>query len=139
MFAEIVADAVREGRRREFRSFAGFAAGDIPDPNAVETFARSRVAQLGDDSFHRRLLDLRRTLIIPRLPGTRSLGAEVPGAKAVTARWRLGDGTTLTVAANFGTDSCPLTPPPDRPIFESRTRAIGDGRLRDRSTVAFLG
>ena len=41
-----LADAVREGRRREFASFAAFSdparRAQIPDPNAPETFERSR-------------------------------------------------------------------------------------------------
>ena len=49
-----LADAVREGRRREFASFTRFGGEDIPDPNARETFERSRVAPTGDDSLYRR-------------------------------------------------------------------------------------
>jgi hypothetical protein len=41
-FHGALADAVREGRRREFASFSGFADKDIPDPNAAGTFDRSR-------------------------------------------------------------------------------------------------
>src|SRR5262249_35684624 len=74
-----LADAVREGRRREFASFSRFGGAAIPDPNALETFVRSKVPPTGDDSFHRALLKLRREAIMPRLPGTRSLGAEVVG------------------------------------------------------------
>ena len=43
-----LADAVREGRRSEFASFAAFSdparRAQIPDPNAAETFERSRPA-----------------------------------------------------------------------------------------------
>src|SRR5690606_5964312 len=42
-----LADAVREGRRREFAAFARFSAPEaregIPDPNAESTFAASRL------------------------------------------------------------------------------------------------
>jgi malto-oligosyltrehalose trehalohydrolase len=51
-----LADAVREGRRREFASFTRFGGEDIPDPNARETFERSRVAQTGDEHLYRTLL-----------------------------------------------------------------------------------
>ncbi|CAN7657609.1 malto-oligosyltrehalose trehalohydrolase [Trinickia sp. LjRoot230] len=44
-YADELADAVREGRRREFAKFAAYADPDrrarIPDPNAVQTFALS--------------------------------------------------------------------------------------------------
>ena len=36
---EQIADATREGRRREFAAFAAFAAEDVPDPQDPETFA----------------------------------------------------------------------------------------------------
>ena len=34
---------VTEGRRKEFASFARFAGDAVPDPQALETFARSRL------------------------------------------------------------------------------------------------
>ena len=37
-----IADATREGRRREFAHFAGFA-GEVPDPQDAATFERSRL------------------------------------------------------------------------------------------------
>ncbi len=59
-----IVDATREGRRREFAHFAGFA-GDVPDPQAPETFERSRLADEGDAdhrAFVAELLRLRRRL-----------------------------------------------------------------------------
>jgi maltooligosyltrehalose trehalohydrolase len=60
-----IADATREGRRREFAKFAAFA-GDIPDPQAYETFAGSKLDRTAPDLSHRRyyriLLELRRRL-----------------------------------------------------------------------------
>jgi malto-oligosyltrehalose trehalohydrolase len=133
-----LADAVRNGRSEEFSSFTGFAADDIPDPNALETFERCRLPKVGDDRFHRRLLELRHGLIVPRLPGTRSLGAVPLGARAVLARWRMGDGATLTIATNLDAESCAFTPPRARPIFETGPGVARDGKLRARSTAAFL-
>jgi maltooligosyltrehalose trehalohydrolase len=61
----LIADATRDGRRREFAGFAGFA-GEVPDPQAPETFERSRLAPEDGDPEHRafvaRLLRLRRQL-----------------------------------------------------------------------------
>jgi hypothetical protein len=44
------------------------------------------------------------------LSGAHALDAEAVGAIAVRARWRLGDGKTLTIATNLGAEpvSAPL-------------------------------
>jgi maltooligosyltrehalose trehalohydrolase len=39
-----IAEATREGRKREFESFAGFS-GQVPDPQAEETFLRSKLSR----------------------------------------------------------------------------------------------
>ena len=61
-----IADATREGRRREFAGFAGFSADDVPDPQAPGTFERSKLDRSRSDetlrAFYRELLELRRTL-----------------------------------------------------------------------------
>src|SRR3954451_14226581 len=55
-----LADAVREGRRKEFASFAAFSdparRAQIPDPNAAETFERSRPQPHGERGKERRAL-----------------------------------------------------------------------------------
>jgi maltooligosyltrehalose trehalohydrolase len=56
-----IADATREGRRREFAEFAGFRA-EIPDPQDPATFQRSKLHPLEPDPFYRELLQLRREL-----------------------------------------------------------------------------
>ncbi len=106
-----LAEAVRNGRREEFAKFSEFAdpaqRERIPDPNAPETFERSRpdfanthAAEWND--FYRNLIRLRRELIVPRLKGACAERAEVLGEGAVLARWRLGDGASLTLATNLG-------------------------------------
>jgi maltooligosyltrehalose trehalohydrolase len=60
-----VAEATREGRRREFEQFPAFARDDVPDPQAEETFLRSRLSWEIDAStraFYKRLLELHRKL-----------------------------------------------------------------------------
>jgi maltooligosyltrehalose trehalohydrolase len=61
-----IAEATREGRRREFAAFAGFSGEEVPDPQAPETFERSKLdSSAGDDGlrdFYRELLALRREL-----------------------------------------------------------------------------
>ena len=56
-----VADATREGRHREFAGFAGFE-GDVPDPQAVESFEASRLSPAEPEDLYVRLLRLRREL-----------------------------------------------------------------------------
>jgi maltooligosyltrehalose trehalohydrolase len=133
-----LATAVREGRRREFASFTRFSGQDIPDPNAIETFERSKVPPTGDDSFHRALLELRAREIVPRLAGTRTIEAAPIGDAAVVARWRLGDGAFLALAANFGEQPCTVGRSRGRCLFSSRDGALAGERLDGRSTVAFL-
>jgi maltooligosyltrehalose trehalohydrolase len=57
-----MAEATREGRKREFERFSAFA-GDVPDPQARETFERSKLDRTrGDErlrAFYRELLALR--------------------------------------------------------------------------------
>jgi maltooligosyltrehalose trehalohydrolase len=55
-----IAEATREGRRREFERFAAFAHEEVPDPQARATFDQSKLhPESGDDelrSFYRRLI-----------------------------------------------------------------------------------
>jgi maltooligosyltrehalose trehalohydrolase len=60
-----VAEAAREGRRREFASFAAFTGADVPDPQASETFERSKLTRRPDprlEALYRDLLRIRRDL-----------------------------------------------------------------------------
>ncbi|MCX9150614.1 malto-oligosyltrehalose trehalohydrolase [Pseudomonas sp. TB1-B1] len=102
-----LAAAVREGRRNEFADFAAFHDPErrarIPDPNALSTFAQSAPA-LADNAhteFYRHLLGLRREHLVPHLPGSVALGAQVLANAAVTARWRLGNGRLLQIDINL--------------------------------------
>jgi maltooligosyltrehalose trehalohydrolase len=120
-----LADLVREGRRQEFAGFAEFADPDkrarIPDPNAETTFAAS-VPQKGSAerfAFYQRLIAIRSQEIVPRLPGTTSDGAEAIGSKAVLARWKLGDGTRLTIVTNFATEPVSFLTPAGRLLFKT--------------------
>jgi maltooligosyltrehalose trehalohydrolase len=76
-----IAEAAREGRKREFAAYSGFA-GEVPDPQAEETFLRSRLSRLerpGTRDRYRRLLALRR-----RLP--REVRTEVDGSRLTMRR-----------------------------------------------------
>ena len=136
-FHDELADAVREGRRREFAKFAAFADPEarkaIPDPNAQETFERSR-AHPGPDAaewqaLYRTLLRIRHDAIIPRLRGMTSIDAEAIGEGAVVARWQAGDGAVLTIALNLGEDTVAFPPIGTAPIF-------ADGKPGQSGSVA---
>jgi maltooligosyltrehalose trehalohydrolase len=57
-----IAEATREGRRREFQAFSSFSGADVPDPQAVETFLRSKLERRDPDPLYRELLELRTQL-----------------------------------------------------------------------------
>jgi maltooligosyltrehalose trehalohydrolase len=57
-----IAEATREGRKREFEAFAAFSGEEVPDPQSVETFLHSKLSQSEPDPLVRELLALRRTL-----------------------------------------------------------------------------
>jgi maltooligosyltrehalose trehalohydrolase len=100
--------AVTEGRRREFEAF-GWDPQNVPDPQAVETFERSKLqwteAAHGSDSEHGRVLEWYRRLIAlrrstaalndPRFEAT-SVTVDDDGLISVIR----GD---VTVVANIGT------------------------------------
>jgi malto-oligosyltrehalose trehalohydrolase len=144
-----LADAVREGRRREFAGFAAFAdpqrRASIPDPNATITFDQSRPeadAALASSrrELYRHLLDLRRDRIVPVLAGARALDGTVIDEAAVVARWRMSDGAILTIATNLGPAACPMSPPLGEPLFAagSAGKSAQGGLLEGHTTVAFL-
>src|SRR6185437_2261671 len=75
----------------------------IPDPIAPETFATSQLGtHLPATPAIRRLLDIRRREIVPRLPGMRGGAQYTAEATRLVVTWRLGDGSALTLVANLG-------------------------------------
>ena len=130
-FHDDLADAVREGRRREFAKFDAFADAEararIPDPNAPATFEASR-ARPGPDaaawrSLYAELLALRHERIMPHLAGATAIGAQAIGEAAVVARWRLGNGTTLGVAIDLA-DTPATLPGGTEPFFVEGDRFV---------------
>jgi maltooligosyltrehalose trehalohydrolase len=140
-----LAKLVREGRRREFKHFAAFKDESrreaIPDPNAAATFQASvpdpNEADAATLDLHKLLLKLRHAHIIPGIQGCRSTGARALGDKAVFGSWRLGNGTGLALASNFGDTDLPFEPPPGRLIF-STSQDSAEKMLPPRTTLAYL-
>ena len=110
-----LAEAVREGRRNEFADFAAFKDPErrerIPDPNDATTFEQSAPSFTDNPhaQLYRQLLNLRHQHIVPHLPGSLALGAQVLAEGAVSARWRLGNGNLLQIDLNLS--AAPLDHP----------------------------
>lgn len=147
---EPLAAAVREGRTREFQAFDGFARvasqRPLPDPNSPDTFEASLPrpdAEAGParHALYRRLLELRRTVLMPHLDRTESLDAVTLSDAAVLARWRLGAAGTLAIAANFAPHPAACGNLGGRLLHESRpggADAVRGGALPARCTVVML-
>ena len=108
-FAGDLADAVRQGRRREY-DWAYRTYGDIvPDPLDARTFESSKLEWDGRDRDNGRtrlklvrdLLSIRHREIVPRLAGARFGEAQVSKDGILSATWRMGDGTRLALSANL--------------------------------------
>ncbi len=142
---EELAKLVREGRRSEFKHFAAFQDPErrekIPDPNASSTFEASIPAFSGDSGFMSKLLEIRRSRVVPGIPGCRSAGVSVLGKSAMVARWTLGTGETLSIAVNFGDEKPALPQPGGDTLFESPVGAWDAamyGSLLERSAIAWI-
>jgi maltooligosyltrehalose trehalohydrolase len=86
-----IAEATREGRKREFARWSAFSGEDVPDPQDERTFLRSKLSRRetpGTRDHYRRLLALRRSL-------PREVEAEANGR---TLTMRRGD---TTLVADF--------------------------------------
>jgi malto-oligosyltrehalose trehalohydrolase len=137
-----LAAAVLDGRRNEFASFVDFSGDrELPDPNDTKTF---RDCVPVDDpergvsrrEFYRNLISLRNQHITPGLNGTMGIDATVLGDKAVTASWRMGDGSVLRIFCNLGTEAVAFEPPTGRCVFA--THEFKPGELPGFFTLCFL-
>lgn len=120
-FGPELAQAVTEGRRREFARFAAFgdeaARARIPDPGAAATFEASKLRwSEREQGVHRErlelvreLLALRRRHLVPRLRGAKGGGRLEILNGALRVEWILGDGARLRLLAYFGAE--PVTVP----------------------------
>ena len=136
-FSGDLANAVREGRRREFARFPAFASPDarerIPDPLAIETFERSKIVAAVEQpdreiaALYRRLLDLRQREIVPRLIGSGSFSARYRSEdRGLSVEWNLPDGSRLMLIANLaGKPAEPLA----RPIGQLIWGAMPQGEM----------
>ena len=113
-----LADAVRRGRRTEFAGAYATYGDEIPDPLDPSTLQSAvldwEASEIGPGrqrlNLVRDLLRLRREQIVPRLAGSAFGEAGVMQERLLTANWRMGDGTTLTLLANLSDRDVPHTP-----------------------------
>jgi malto-oligosyltrehalose trehalohydrolase len=140
-FGPELALAVTQGRRKQFSRFARFAdpalQATIPDPNNEATFERSKLvwSEAGDpghrewSELYRECLVIRKAHIAPRLRGATPSGSfEVEGEELMYARWALGDGSHLQLAANFSAHrSHPIVPQVGQTLYASYPVALEAG------------
>ncbi len=104
-----LAEAVRNGRRKEFAGVYAKYGDEIPDPLDPLTFQSAMLdwQSLNEEAGRKRLalvqslLAIRRREIVPRLADTTFGGAHATDGDLLTADWRMGDGATLRLLANL--------------------------------------
>jgi maltooligosyltrehalose trehalohydrolase len=110
-----LASAVTNGRRNEFSRFARFRSPEmieqIPDPNAEQTFLRSKLdwSSLSQQphsrwlQFYRALLSIRKREIIPLLRRTSKAQIESCSEekRSISMNWTFDDGSRLALSANL--------------------------------------
>lgn len=152
-----LAQAVREGRRKEFADESantGWQAenGSLPDPNDALTWKRSQQGWTGSGkhaalwrAYYRELLRVRRELIMPHLAGAHSVSVRILAPLCVAARWRLGNGSLLSIYCNLSRYELACSPedlvPGEQLIFDSGRSLPGGvvaGPLPAASTIATL-
>ncbi|TPW29623.1 malto-oligosyltrehalose trehalohydrolase [Pararhizobium mangrovi] len=141
-----LAEAVREGRRREFADFAAFDSpsdrAKIPDPNAAATFEAAKIdwEQVGSETgrhwlaLYRELLTIRHRQIVPRLAGTGGNCSRVVQADdgVIGIDWQL-DGALLEMRANFTGETRECPPTTGRTLFATTIRS--DDHIDARSII----
>ena len=137
-FPPYLAKLVRDGRRGEFSHLPEFQDPDtlamLADPGAAATRnacvldweSAAHEPHAAWLAFHQRLLDVRRTAVLPLLPQIGGLAGTfrtVPagdgqdGQGMVEARWSLCGGGHLVLAANFCGAPAGWAPPPGHTLF----------------------
>ncbi len=147
-----LAKAVTEGRRNEFRRFPQFSdpatCSRIPDPNAYETFERSRLNWQETEAsgpggwlpYYRELLALRRKEVVPLLRGVAENRSryEVLNQKVLFVEWRFGE-KLLSLLANLSDKPQSHSAQPSGKIIYSTSKDDpGSGRLEPWSVVLLL-
>jgi maltooligosyltrehalose trehalohydrolase len=101
-----LAEAVREGRRREYAWAYTTHGGEVPDPLSEATFQSAKLDWENCNNSERlvlvrQLLAVRRSEIIPRLARASFGHANARDDGMLTAVWKLSNGATLGLTANL--------------------------------------
>jgi maltooligosyltrehalose trehalohydrolase len=127
-----IAEATRQGRRREFAAFTSFSEEEIPDPQDPATFERSKLTREGDPALRElygRLLDAR--LDLP--PGVDEIACDVAGGWLAVRRGR------YTLAMNFADGAASVPVEGDEIVLATAGARIEDGAARlDRLSGALV-
>jgi maltooligosyltrehalose trehalohydrolase len=98
---EEIAQATREGRRREFASFAEFAGEEVPDPQDAGTFEASKLTREGEPQGLRDVVAAALALRAD-LAAHPEAEAELDGRRLTVRRG------PFRILANFGDEPWPL-------------------------------
>ncbi|MBU9836526.1 malto-oligosyltrehalose trehalohydrolase [Rahnella sp. L72c] len=121
-----LAQAVREGRAREFEGHSDYGSETVPDPNALSTFENSKLDWQklthpeGKNALAltRKLLALRQKHIVPLLTPAKGEVGQIVGTSAgfLAVKWVFPRGT-LSLVLNVGEDTHPLPELPGETLF----------------------
>jgi maltooligosyltrehalose trehalohydrolase len=121
-----LADAVRRGRKQEYKWAYEKFGDEVPDPLTPSTFESAALDWQTPDTptgarrltLVRELLATRRREIAPRLAGASFGAAHAADEGLLTANWRMGDGDTLFLVANLSPQEIAnLSPRAGAPIW----------------------
>jgi maltooligosyltrehalose trehalohydrolase len=108
-FQGALADAVRQGRRHEYRWAYERYGNEVPNPLDAATFQSAKLDWQACESgtrarrlaLVRELLTIRRQHVAPKLANAAFGDARAEDNGLLTASWRMGDGATLRLVANL--------------------------------------
>ena len=139
-----MAKSVLEGRKREFAAF-GWDPDEIPDPEKLETFERSKLKwDEIDEGKHREMLDWFRQLITLRRHSASLNDGDIGHVKILfdeEKQWLTMDRGRIKVLFNLGSNPVELENPADLPLLLSSRGDIevrGDKVLLPPDTLAIL-
>src|SRR6266851_2979041 len=139
-----MAKAVKEGRRGEFAAF-GWSPADIPDPESVETFERSKLKwNEVHQGRHEEMFEWYRSLIALRR-GSDALNNGEPGQTKVTfdaeKKWLVMVRGAVTVVCNLGEERMEFENPAHLPLVmasHKKVRATKSVVVLPPDTLAIL-
>jgi maltooligosyltrehalose trehalohydrolase len=122
-----MARSVKEGRQGEFAAF-GWNPGDIPDPEDVKTFERSKLKwDEVDKGRHEEMIQWYRGLIALRR-GSVSLNNGEPGQTKVTfdeeKNWLVMERGAVTVVCNLGEERLDFENPKHLPLVMASNKDV---------------